>query len=101
VKVRISRRASADLEEIADWIALDNPAKADSFVRALLKRSLSLGQHPRRFPHVGAISGEPIYKLGWRGYVLLYRVSPDGVEIARILHGRRIGPACSKNPDRR
>ncbi len=89
MKVRISRRASTDLEEIADRIALDDPVQAERFVNALLKRGFSLGRHPRRFPCVGTISGEPIYKLGWHDYVLLYRISPDGVEIARIVHGRR------------
>lgn len=89
MKVRISRRASADLEEIADWIALDNPAHADKFVNELLERGFSLDQHPRRFPCVGTISGHPVYKLGWRDYVVLYRISSDGVEIARIVHGSR------------
>lgn len=89
MKVRISRRASADLEEIADWIARDNPAHADSFVNELLERGLSLVRHPRRFPRVGTIGGEPVYKLGWHDYVLLYRISSDSVEIARILHGKR------------
>lgn len=85
----MSRRASADLEEIADWIALDNPAYADSFVNELLERAVSVDRHPRRFPRVGTISGEDIFKLGWRDYVVLYRISSDGVEIARIVHGRR------------
>ena len=89
MKVRISRRASADLEEIADWIALDNPVHADSFVNELLERALSLDRHPRRFPKVGTIRGEPVYKLGWHDYVVLYRFSSGGVEIARIVHGKR------------
>jgi plasmid stabilization system protein ParE len=50
VTVRISRQASTDLEEIGDWIALDNPAHANSFVNELLERALSLDRHPRRFP---------------------------------------------------
>jgi toxin ParE1/3/4 len=35
MEIRFSRRAEIDLEDIADFIARDNPARAASFVREL------------------------------------------------------------------
>lgn len=87
MKVRISDRAQADLEEIGDWIAAENPLRADSFVAELADRALALGRHPRRFPAVARVAG--LRKLVWRGYLIFYLILPDRVEIARIIHGSR------------
>jgi plasmid stabilization system protein ParE len=38
MRLRFSRRAEAALEEVADYIARDNPMRAASFVRELRKR---------------------------------------------------------------
>ena len=88
MKVRLSARATADLEEIADWIAADNPARADSFVDELVAKVGSLARHPRRFPQ-RRVGGESFRKATWRGYLIFYRVLSDRVEIARIIHGSR------------
>ncbi len=87
MKVRIAERAQADLEEIGDWIAAENPVRAASFVAELVDRALSLGRHPRRFPAVPRAGG--LRKLAWRGYLIFYVTLPDRVEIARIVHGSR------------
>lgn len=87
MKVRISTRAAKDLEEIGDWIARDDPARAATFVDELLARGFSLARSPRRFPEVAA--GRGLRKMSWRGYVILYRIESDCVEIARIAQGSR------------
>lgn len=88
MKVRISTRAAADLEEIADWIAADNPARANSFVDELVAELSSWARHPRRFPQ-RRVGGVSFRKATWRGFLIFYRVLPDRVEIARIIHGSR------------
>lgn len=87
--VILSDRAVADLEEIADWIAADNPRRAASFVEELVATCRSLAERPRRFPLVTEIDDRPIHKRVWRGYVILYRPAPEAVEIVRITHGSR------------
>lgn len=87
MRVALSARAAKDFEEIGDWIARDSPLRAESFVNELLDRGFSLARNPRRFPEVAA--GRGLRKMSWRGYVILCRIGPDGVEIARIAQGSR------------
>lgn len=77
------------MEEIGDWIAVDNPARARTFVDDLLERAVSLTRNPRRFPAVPGSYGGSVRKLSWHGYVILYRIGDDAVEIVRIVHGSR------------
>jgi plasmid stabilization system protein ParE len=48
--VRITAPAEADLDEIAAWIANENPDRAASFVEELWERCRSLGIGPGAFP---------------------------------------------------
>jgi toxin ParE1/3/4 len=86
MKVEISARAAADLEDIADWIAQDDPRRADSFVAELVERGMSLSENPRRFPEAGVGGAR---KLTWRGYLILYSVGRERVDILRVVHGSR------------
>ncbi|HEX2763206.1 MAG TPA: type II toxin-antitoxin system RelE/ParE family toxin [Allosphingosinicella sp.] len=87
--VRLSGAAVADLEEIGDRIAADDPAAARRFVSGLTDRCLSLARHPLRFPVVRRIGDDALRKLSWRGYLIFYRVGQKSVEIVRIAHGSR------------
>jgi plasmid stabilization system protein ParE len=44
-RFRFSRRAEADIEEISDFIARDNPGRAASFVAELRTRCCQLAEH--------------------------------------------------------
>jgi plasmid stabilization system protein ParE len=44
LKVIFSEKAERDLEEIADWIARDNPERARIFVAELVKAAKSIGR---------------------------------------------------------
>lgn len=89
MKVRITRQARADLEEIAEWIGQDNPARAVAFVDELLARCRSLAEHPDRFPIYRELRGRTVRKMSHRNYVILYFRSADGIEIAHVVHGAR------------
>jgi len=89
LKVVLTSEAEADLEQIGDYIAADNPMRALSFVRELRRRCESLSYMGSAFPLV------PRYKIyGYRrfphkSYLIFYRVSDDAVEVLHILHGAR------------
>ncbi len=80
--------AEADLEDIWLYIAADNPPAADRFLERILERCHLLAT----FPYMGqarpdllpALRSFPI-----EDYVIFYRPVPDGVEIIRVLHGKR------------
>ncbi len=81
-------QALRDLEAIADYIAADNPTRAQSFVQELREHCRRLGDFPesaRRFPELG----KDARILPYRNYVVIYRNLPHQVLIARVIHGAR------------
>jgi plasmid stabilization system protein ParE len=50
VIIVLTREAEHDLEQIGDYIALDNPHRALSFVRELRERCVGLAKLPFAFP---------------------------------------------------
>jgi plasmid stabilization system protein ParE len=87
--VRLSGIAESDLEEIGNFIAEDNPLRADGFVLELLDRCYGLANYSSRYPVVGSLRGYEVRRCPYRSYLIFYVVLPDGLEIARILHSAR------------
>lgn len=84
-----SQDAEADLLDIAEFIARDNPIAAREWVAAVRQRCHLLSQHPlmgESRPGFG-VAGCRSISVGL--YVIFFRPSASGVEIARILHGSR------------
>ncbi len=80
--------ALADLEEIGDFIARDNPRRALTFVQELRARCRALAA----MPYSGRARPELRPELRSRAvgaYLILYRPAAGGVEIVRIMHGSR------------
>lgn len=89
-RFRLTRTAEADLEEIASYIAADNPQRARSFVAALRDSCARLADQPRigrERPELGSLVRSIVV---FRHYVLFYRLDTDGdAVIIRVLHGAR------------
>jgi toxin ParE1/3/4 len=84
-----SQDAEADLLDIAEFIARDNPIAAREWVDAVRQRCHLLSQQPlmgESRPGFG-VAGCRSISVGL--YVIFFRPSASGVEIARILHGSR------------
>jgi plasmid stabilization system protein ParE len=45
--VVITEAAERELERISDWIAADNPHRAETFVRELVEKCLRIADTPR------------------------------------------------------
>ena len=85
---RLSDKAEADLEEIADYIAQRNPRAAVSLVQTLLRRWELLATQPRS----GALRpdlGTDIRHIATGNYVTYYRAHGQGVLVLRLFHGHR------------
>jgi toxin ParE1/3/4 len=87
MKVILTPKAEGELEQIGDFIADDNPERADSFVRGLLDRCASLADYPARFPVVGRYHAYLIRRCLHGNYLIFYRIEPDLVRVIHILHG--------------
>ncbi len=86
--VAFAPQAVRDLEAITDYIAADNPKRAQTFVREIRGRCRLLGNFPesaRRFPELG----KDARILPYRNYIILYRNLPREVSIERVIHGAR------------
>ena len=81
--------AEADLDSIIDYIAQDNPTKAEAFGQELRDKTLPLAQHPK-LGHTGR-PGLPAFLrelVVHRNYIVFYRVFDEAriVEILRVKH---------------
>jgi toxin ParE1/3/4 len=89
MKVILTEPAEADLEDIADFIAQDNAARAESFVAEIIERCLSLGEAPERHVVYARLLHQDIRRCPYGAYLIFYAVEGDNVEITRVIHGAR------------
>jgi len=81
--------ATGDLESIVEHIARDSEYYAAAMSRQLLTAAASLTRFSERGRIVPEYDDPAIRELIIGPYRLIYRVRPDRVEIARIIHGAR------------
>jgi toxin ParE1/3/4 len=100
--------ALADLDRIADYIALDNPTAARDLVARAFAHIEQLAQHPRSGSKPADLRG-----LNYRQIVeppcrIFYRQEGDAVYIVHVMRGeqrfspkklKRIGGSASKSGD--
>lgn len=79
---------AGDLEDIADFIATDNPQRAASFIQEIRNRLRLIAQSPLIFrlrPEIGQDA-----RLAVHGrYVILFRIDGDVVRVERVVFGGR------------
>jgi plasmid stabilization system protein ParE len=88
VRVALSPFVESDLEEIADWIADDNPRRAVTFIHEIREAFDRIGRDPLHYqlrPDVGhearlAVVGN---------YAILFRIDDRSVRIERVVFGGR------------
>jgi toxin ParE1/3/4 len=89
MKVFLSAAALADLEEIGDGIARDNPTRALTFVHELREACEGLAESPERFAVVPRYKHLGIRRRVHGNYLIFYRVEINMVDVLHILHGAR------------
>jgi toxin ParE1/3/4 len=84
----ITSLAQANLDDIADYIAENNPERAITFIREIVEHCHEMASLP------GVGRGRPELGPGIRSlphgqYVIFYRIIDTGVEILHVIHGAR------------
>jgi len=94
-KVLITDTALADLREIVEFIAQDDPQAAARLGEKLIARALSLATLPERHPYHDARRG--IRKMPLPPYLVFYTCdqAADVVNILHFWHGARRWPDFS------
>lgn len=90
MELRWTRKALENLDQIAAYIAHDNPARASSFVGEIKQKTALLLE----FPALGRPGRVPGTRelVVHENYVVPYRVKGDTVQIIRVQHVARLWP---------
>lgn len=91
MEVRWSLKAVDDLERIARYIEQDNAQAAQRVARAIYERASGLQTLPNR-GRPGRVEDTRELALAPLPFIIVYRVLPEAVEIARIIHGAQRWP---------
>jgi toxin ParE1/3/4 len=84
----ISRPAIRDLESISSYFAEVNVEAGERFLRGFNKRCQQLTSFPKMGRSYDDVCSG-LRGLTLEGYIILYRVLDDGIEIVRVANGRQ------------
>jgi len=79
--------AISHLIAIYDYIARDSAFYAQRMIDRLTKRSTQLADFPKSGRVVPEYEEEDIREVVEKPYRLIYRISPDRIEILAVIHG--------------
>jgi toxin ParE1/3/4 len=80
--------ARADLIEIADFIALDNPARGLSFIAEIEETMTTIAERPSSFPARNELAAG-LRSARHGRYLIFFMAGNASVQIVRVLHGAR------------
>lgn len=81
--------ALADLDAIADYIAIENPAAAAAFVQRTLDRVEQLRRHPSSGPKIPELGRSRYRQLSEPPCRIIYRVDGRQVLIVHVMRAER------------
>src|SRR5947207_2918875 len=88
-KLEFSPLANADLHELLDFIALDKPLAAVSFVRRIRETCELLSANPMMGELRSDLGIPAVRSFSVGKYVILFRPTVGGIEVARVVNGFR------------
>ena len=80
--------AASDLDDIIDYIALDNPAAAERVFRAIVASSKRLSEFPG-LGRPGRLSATREFAVTGLPYLIVYEVDAEAVTVLAVFHGAR------------
>jgi len=83
--------ALRDLASVRAYVALDNPSAAARQINLVLQAAETLVRFPN-IGHPGRRPGTRELGVSRTHYLLPYRITPNCIEILRVLHGRQRWP---------
>ena len=78
-----------DLQAIRDYIAKDSATYAADFIESILSAVERLSEFPRMGRVVQEADAPNIRELVFCGYRIMYRVTPETVQVLALVHGCR------------
>lgn len=98
-RVRFSRSARLDIQDIVRYISIDDPERALRFGKFLIRHTKSLGRFPERGRVVPEFDDESIREIIARTYRIVYRLDhrQQVIEVIRFWHAGRGSPELDHN----
>ncbi len=87
MKLIYSAPSKNDLRKITNWIAEENPARADSFADEIMVSCEQIKAFPEAYVAIGSFKSEVVRRKPHGNYLIFYQVSAERIEILRIMHG--------------
>ena len=91
MRAHFTPQAEIDLEEVGDYIALDNPRRALSFIREIRQHCEKIAEGPHHYVARPDL-GDTIRICAHGNYLIVLEPFDDGALILRVLHGARNVP---------
>jgi len=91
MKVRWSPEAATDLTSITQYIRRENAAAALRVARIIYRSAAELDKFPLR-GRPGRVNGTRELVISPLPYIVVYRISENFIEIAKVLHGAQRWP---------
>lgn len=96
MRIRWSPAAADDLQQLFDYIRMDNQGAAERVARAIYDRAGELGKHPYQGRR-GRVEGTRELPLPPLPFIVVYRVveAAGVVDIVNVIHGAQRWPPAS------
>ena len=85
-----TERAVADLDEIAEYIALDNPKASKELVVRVAEHVDQLERHPFSGPVISEFEGEKYRQISETPCRVIYRFDGKSVIVLRVLRSEQL-----------
>ena len=89
-KLRWTRRALRNLDEIGEYVRRHDPIAADRLVRRIRESVARIEAHPRS-GRAGAYAGTREVVVAGTPYIVVYRIA-DTVQALRVRHAAQLWP---------
>ena len=80
------------LSEIAEYIAMDNPAAAEKWVNMVFKKVEELQNFPESGRILPETENKSIREFIYGNYRIIYRVEKGAISVLTIRHGKQVLP---------
>jgi toxin ParE1/3/4 len=92
--------ATQDLIELADYFSINNVRAGEVFFQDFNRKCKQLVSFPSSGKSYGYIYPD-LKGISLSGYIIFYRILADGIEILRVVSGRRDLPTIFKESEPR
>ena len=90
MKIVWTQESVSKLISIEEFIADDSPTRANRFIAQIIKKTISLKKHPNKGRIVPEFSLPELREIIFKNYRIVYRVSPDLIEILTVFESHRL-----------